>query len=65
VLEATARRIQGYTFGDRDLQELRLTLLREVRDYADGPMSAMALKSALFVAESVGKGRGRDGRARR
>ena len=65
VLEATARRIQGYTFGDRELQELRLALLREVRDYADGPMSAMAMKSALFVAESVGKGRGPDGRARR
>ena len=65
VLEATARRIQGYTFGDRELQELRLALLREVRDYTEGPMSAMALKSALFVAESVGKGRGPDGRARR
>jgi Ca-activated chloride channel family protein len=65
VLEATARRIQGYTFGDRELQELRLALLREVQDFAEGPMSAMALKSALFVAESVAKGRGRDGRARR
>lgn len=65
VLEATARRIQAYTFGDRELQELRLELLREMRDFTDGPMSAMALKSALFVAESVGKGRGRDGKARR
>jgi hypothetical protein len=65
VLEATARRIQGYTFGDRELQELRLELLREVRDFANGPMSAMAMKSALFVAEAMGKGRGRDGRARR
>lgn len=65
VLEATARRIHGYTFGDRELQELRLDLLREVRDFAAGPMSAMAMKSALFVAEAVGKGRGRDGRARR
>lgn len=65
VLEATARRIQGYTFGDRELQELRLGLLREVRDFAEGPMSAMAMKSALFVAEAMGKGRARDGRARR
>ena len=65
VLEATARRIQGYTFGDRELQQLRLDLLDEVRDFANGPMSAMALKSALFVAESVSKGRGRDGKARR
>lgn len=65
VLEATARRIQGYTFGDRELQQLRLELLREVRHFAEGPMSAMAMKSALFVAEAVGKGRGRDGRARR
>jgi len=65
VLEATARRIHGYTFGDRELQQLRLDLLDEVRDFASGPMSAMAMKSALFVAESVGKGRGRDGRARR
>lgn len=63
VLEATARRIQAYTFGDRELQELRLELVREMRDFTDGPMSAMALKSALFVAESVGKGRGRDGKA--
>lgn len=65
VLEGTARRIQGYTFGDRELQELRLELLREVCDFAEGPMSAMAMKSALFAAEATGKGRGRDGRARR
>lgn len=65
VLEATARRIQAYTFGDRELKQLRLDLLREMRHFADGPMSAMAMKSALFVAESVGKGRGMDGRARR
>jgi Ca-activated chloride channel family protein len=65
AIEATARRIQGYTFGDRELQQLRLSLLDELQDFARGPMSAMAMKSALFVAESVAKGRGRDGKARR
>lgn len=65
ALEATARRIQSYTFGDRELQQLRLDLLDDVRGFADGPMSAMAMKSVLFVAESVSKGRGHDGRARR
>lgn len=65
VLEATARRIHGYTFGDPELQELRLELLREVRHFATGPMGAMAMKSAFFAAEAVAKGRGPDGKARR
>jgi Ca-activated chloride channel family protein len=65
VIEATARRIQSYTFGDHELQQLRRDLLDELQDFTSGPMSAMAMKSALFVAESVAKGRGRDGRARR
>jgi Ca-activated chloride channel family protein len=65
VIEATARRIQGYTFGDRKLQQLRRDLLDELQDFTSGPMSAMAMKSAFFVAESVAKGRARDGRARR
>jgi Ca-activated chloride channel homolog len=65
VLEETARRIHGYTFGDPELQRLRHLLLAEMRDYTSGPMSAMALKSAFFVAESGRKNREPDGKVRR
>ena len=65
VLDGTASRIHGYTFGDPGLQRLRQLLRAEMRDYTSGPMSAMALKSAFFVAESAGKNRGPEGKARR
>lgn len=65
VLERTARRIRGYANGDQELETMWRTLLAEVETFSERPMSAMELKSAFFVAESSGKGRGPDGKARR
>jgi Ca-activated chloride channel family protein len=65
VLERTADRIRGYAHGDPVLQALWRELRDDVARYAEQAMSPMQLKSAFFVAEAVGKGRGPDGRARR
>ena len=65
VLEATAARIRSYAGGDPELERLWRQLRSEVTTFAERPMSAMSLKSAMFVAESTVRGRGSDGKARR
>jgi Ca-activated chloride channel family protein len=65
VLEQTADRIRGYAYGDPALEAVRRALLDDVDGYAARAMSPMQLKSAFYVAESFGKGRGPDGKARR
>jgi Ca-activated chloride channel family protein len=65
VLERTARRIRSYSNGDTAIEALWRTLLAEVETFSERPMSAMELKSAFFVAESAGRNRGPDGKARR
>ena len=65
VLERTATRIRGYTYGDAELKALARALLVDVERFAERPMSAMELKSAFFVAESTGMGRSAEGKARR
>ena len=65
VLERTAERIRGYAHGDPALEVLWRELRDDVEHYAEQAMSPMQLKSAFYVAESVGKGRGPDGRAKR
>ena len=65
VLEATARRIRTYAGEDTTLLQLARVLRDEVPEYAEAPMSAMALKRSLTVAEQMTKGRDEVGRARR
>lgn len=65
VLEATSNRIRGYASGDPELERLWRNLRAEIVDYVSVPMSAMQLKSAVFMAESAVKGRAPGGRARR
>ncbi|PYP77816.1 MAG: hypothetical protein DMD35_13310 [Gemmatimonadetes bacterium] len=65
VLERTVARIRGYAHGDPALEALWRELRDDIERYAEQAMSPMQLKSAVYVAESVGKGRAPDGRARR
>jgi Ca-activated chloride channel family protein len=65
VLERTAERIRRYAHGDPALEALWRELRDDVERYAEQAMSPMQLKAAFYVAESTGKGRGPDGRARR
>jgi Ca-activated chloride channel family protein len=65
VLERTAERIRRYAHGDPALEALWRELRDDVERYAEQAMSPMQLKAAFYVAESAGKGRGPDGRARR
>jgi Ca-activated chloride channel family protein len=65
VLERTARRIEDYAGGDVELRALARALRDDVQRYAEQAMSPMQLKSAFYVAESAGKNRGSDGKARR
>jgi hypothetical protein len=65
VLERTASRIESYAGNDRELLGLVQALRDEVRTYAEGRMSPMALKMSFYVAESTAKGRDSQGRARR
>jgi Ca-activated chloride channel family protein len=65
VLERTAERIRRYAHGDPTLERLWRELRDDVERYAAETMSSMQLKAAFYVAESAGKGRGPDGRARR
>lgn len=65
VLERTAERIRRYAHGDPTLERLWRELRDDVEHYAAETMSPMQLKAAFYVAESAGKGRGPDGRARR
>ena len=65
VLERTAERIRRYAHGDPTLERIWRELRDDVERYAEQTMSPMELKAAFYVAESAGKGRGPDGRARR
>jgi len=65
VLEATARRIRDYAGDDATLQHLARVLREEVSEYAEAPMSAMALKASLYASDLSAKGRDTSGRARR
>ena len=65
VLEATARRIRTYAGEDTTLLQLARVLREDIPEYAEAPMSAMALKQSLYVAERMTKGRDEVGRARR
>jgi Ca-activated chloride channel family protein len=65
VLESTARRIREYAGDDATLQHLARALRDEVQVYAEAPMSPVALKMSMYVAELSAKGRDRSGRARR
>lgn len=65
VLERTAERIRRYAHGDPTLERLWRELRDDVERYGEETMSPMQLKAAFYVAESAGKGRAPDGRARR
>ena len=64
VLERTADRIRSYAEGDPAIEAIRRSLLADVDGYGT-TMSAMQLKVSFAVAESYGKGRTPDGKARR
>jgi len=65
VLEATARRIRTYANGDPVLDGLYRGLLADVEMYAERCMSAQERKQSFYVAESVGRNRDIEGKARR
>ena len=65
VLEGTAARIRDYAGADSTMQGIALSLREETVVYAEQAMSPMMLKSAMFAAEAVGKGRDSMGKARR
>ena len=65
VLEATAARIRQYAGDDVMLKQLARSIREEVPVYAEAPMSPVALKMSMYVAEASAKGRDRSGRARR
>jgi Ca-activated chloride channel family protein len=65
VLERTAERIGQYAHGDPELESIARALRADVGRYADEVMTAMQLKASFYVAESLAKGRGPDGKARR
>ena len=64
VLERTADRIRTYADRDPAIDAIRRSLLADVDRYGT-EMSAMQLKVSFAVAESYGKGRAPDGKARR
>jgi Ca-activated chloride channel family protein len=64
VLERTADRISTYADHDPAIEGIRRSLLADVDRYGT-EMSAMQLKVSFAVAESYGKGRNPDGKARR
>lgn len=65
ALVDTARHIEEYAGDDEDLLALATTLREEVTTYAEVRMDAMQLKSAFSVAESAGRGRDLQGKAKR
>lgn len=65
VLESTARRIRSYANGDPALEALWRALQAEVATYAEREMTPIERKSSFFLAEAQGKGRDRQGKARR
>jgi Ca-activated chloride channel family protein len=65
ALERTALRIEDYAGGDVELQVIARELRDDVERFAEQAMSPMQLKMAVYVAESAGKSRGSDGKARR
>ncbi len=65
VLERTADRIASYAGADRVLRNLVRELRAEVPRYAEVPLSRAMLKSSMFAAEAVAKGRDYLGKARR
>lgn len=65
VLERTADRIGAYAGRDPVMRGLVRELREQVPVFAERVMEPMALKSAMFAAEAVGKGRDAYGKARR
>lgn len=65
ALVDTARHIAEYAGDDEELLALATTLREEVPIYAEVRMDAMQLKSAFSVAESAGRGRDLQGKAKR
>jgi Ca-activated chloride channel homolog len=65
VIERTVTRMRSYSGDDAELGTLWRALLGDVERFAEEAMSPMQLKSAFFVAESAGRNRGPDGKARR
>lgn len=65
VLERTAARIRQYAADDAQLAQAWNQLLSEVPRYDRAVMSPALMKVAFYDAEMSGKGRARDGRARR
>lgn len=65
VIEGTVARIRQYAGNDPEIARCWHELERERPRYDEAVMSAVAMKSAFYVAEMAGKGRVRDGRARR
>ena len=65
VIEGTARRIGEYAGDDRELRSLMVALESDLAHFADEMLSPVALKSAMYAAETMVKGRASDGRARR
>ena len=65
VLEGTARRIRSYANGDPVLDTIWRTLLAELEMYAERSMSAKEMKMSFYAAESQGKNRDAQGKARR
>ena len=65
VIEGTARRILSYAGDDAELHAAAAELQAEIPTYADEVMSAPLIKAAFYRAESMGKGRSPDNRARR
>ncbi|MBA3672419.1 MAG: VWA domain-containing protein [Gemmatimonadaceae bacterium] len=65
IIERTVRRIRSYAGRDAALKSIWRALQDEIGQYAEHVMSAMAIKSSFFVAESAAKGRDSSGKARR
>jgi Ca-activated chloride channel homolog len=65
IMEDTASRIRSYAGDDRELQQLARALREEVHEYAEAPMTAVAMKMSVYSSEVASKGRQRSGRARR
>ncbi len=65
ALVDTARHIEEYAGDDDELLALAMTLREEVPNYAEVRMDAMQLKRSFSVAESAGRGRDLEGKAKR
>jgi Ca-activated chloride channel homolog len=65
ALQATANRIRGYAYGDRELTGLVRELDRQSDEYAARPLSSPERKAAAFANYAVGMSRAADGRARK